>query len=94
MNLGLIYTMDADEAGFEKTIRPALQGPELLLAHMLKGKFEIHAACDTLQVKDYSRYSMVAFSEERKRARRERQFPLDLAACRKMGRELSAALLD
>lgn len=90
VNLGLIYTMNADQAGYEKMIRPALQGPEQVLAHTLKGKFETYASFDTLQVKDYSRYSMGAFSEEHKREWREWQFPLDLAACRKMGEELSA----
>ena len=47
------------------------------------------ASCDTLQVKDYSRFSIASFSEEHKKAHHEKQFPLDLEKARQMGAELA-----
>ena len=48
-----------------------------------------YAACDTLQVKDYSKYDMAYFSEEEKHRHREEKFPTDLAECFRMGEKLS-----
>ena len=48
-----------------------------------------YAACDTLQVKDYSKYNMGMFNEEHKKQVREKQFPVDLEEAYKMGVELS-----
>ena len=55
----------------------------------LHGDVNSYASCDTLQVNDYSRYDMGLFSEEAKKAHREKQFPNDLIECYKMGVELS-----
>ena len=53
------------------------------------GQVKSYASLDTLQVKDYSRYAMRAFDDAAKRERHERQFPIDLQECFKMGAELS-----
>ena len=49
-----------------------------------KGKL----ACDTYQFSDYSRYDMNLFDEAAKRAHRDAQFPIDLAAARALGKRL------
>ena len=54
----------------------------------LHGEVYSYAACDTLQVNDYSKYDMANFSEEKKRAHREEQFPEDLKACFALGAKL------
>jgi hypothetical protein len=55
----------------------------------LNGTVQVYACCDTLQVKDYSKYSMAGFDEGHKQEMREKQFPLDLEAALRMGAELS-----
>ena len=55
----------------------------------LNGSVEVYACCDTLQVRDYSRYNMAGFNEGHKREMREKQFPLDLEEAFRMGAELS-----
>ena len=89
VNAGFIYTMNAPQDYYEKQLRPYLSNIEGLFHMGLHGEVRSYAACDTLQVKDYSRYDMAYFSEEDKRAHREEQFPSDLEACFKMGIELS-----
>ena len=55
----------------------------------LNGKVQMLASCDTLQVKDYSKFSMASFNAEHKKAHHEKQFPLDLEKARQMGAELA-----
>lgn len=57
----------------------------------LNGSVEVYACCDTLQVKDYSKYNMASFSEEHKRAVRQKQFPKDLEKAFEMGAKLGGA---
>ena len=54
----------------------------------LGGKVQTLCSFDTLQVKDYSKFSMAGFSAEHKLAHHEKQFPLDLEKARQMGKEL------
>ena len=51
----------------------------------LNGKVEVYACCDTLQVEDYSKFSMASFNESHKKEMREKQFPKDLENAFKMG---------
>ena len=60
----------------------------------LNGDVEVYACCDTLQVKDYSRYNMAGFDESHKKEMREKQFPLDLKKAFRMGAELSGGKQD
>ena len=54
-------------------------------AHLLKGDVRIFPFCDTLQVKDYSRYDMAGFSAEHKQAVRETEFPKMLEQAFRIG---------
>lgn len=56
---------------------------------VLNGAVRILPVCDTLQVKDYSKYDMASFSEEHKRAVHDEQFSVDLSRAFSMGAELS-----
>ena len=89
VDVGFIYTANAGEGYFEQNLRPYLSGVERLFKMALHGETRSYAACDTLQVNDYSRYDMGLFNEEAKRAHREQQFPKDLGAAFSMGAELS-----
>ena len=51
----------------------------------LNGRVRIFPVCDTLQVRDYSKYDMAGFSEEHKKAVREAEFPAALDQAFKIG---------
>ena len=89
VDMGFIYTMNAGDGYYEQTLRPYLTNVESLFKLGLHGDVMSYAACDTLQVKDYSKYDMAYFSEEEKHRHREEQFPTDLAECFRMGEKLS-----
>lgn len=89
LNVGVIYTMNAPKEYYEKAMRPALEGTERMMAMLLKGEVRSYAACNTLQVDDYSKYAMNGFREEAKKAWREAQFPADLQEAFHLGAELS-----
>ena len=88
VNIGFIYTMNAPEEYYEANLRPYLAGVEGLFRMALHGDIFSYAACDTWQVKDYSRYDMGYFDGDAKKAHRDVQFPIDLEACFQMGAEL------
>ena len=88
VNAGIIYTMNAPKEYFESAMHPTYQTTEMLMG-FLGGKVETYASCDTMQVADYSKYDMSAFSEEEKKAHHDAQFPADLEEAFKMGAELS-----
>ncbi len=88
VNVGIVLTMNAPKAFYNlsyrrkaKEIAQSFQG--------LNGTVEVCTACDTLQVTDYSRFSMASFDEAHKREMREKQFPLDLKKAFEMGARLS-----
>ena len=87
VNVGIILTMNAPAAYYDlayrkkaKEIAQSFEG--------LNGSVEVYACCDTLQVKDYSKYNMAGFSEEHKKAVRKEQFPKDLENAFQMGARL------
>jgi putative NADPH-quinone reductase len=51
----------------------------------LNGQIRLIPVCDTLQVKDYSKYDMASFSEEHKKAVHDAQFPAALEFAFKIG---------
>lgn len=89
LNTGIIYTMNAPKEYFESNMHPALQMTEGMMGMLLRGTVRSYASSDTVQVSDYSKYSMSAFSAEAKKAHHEEQFPLDLQEAFKMGEEMN-----
>lgn len=89
LNVGFIWTMNATGDYYEKGIKPALAVTENTAPMFFRGEVKSYASFDTLQVKDYSRFAMRGFDETAKRERHDRQFPIDLQECFKMGAELS-----
>ena len=51
----------------------------------LNGRVRIFPVCDTLQVKDYSKYDMAGFSEEHKKAVHDAEFPAMMERAFKIG---------
>ena len=88
VNTGIILTMNAPKAFYNLSYRKKA-GELARTFKALNGTVEVYACCDTLQVKDYSRYDMASFSEAHKKEVREKQFPKDLERAFRMGAELS-----
>ncbi len=66
MNAPMQYYRRAYEQRFQEYFAPF---------RFLNGRTRLIPVCDTLQVKDYSKYEMASFSEEHKRAIHDADFP-------------------
>lgn len=89
VDVGIILTMNAPRAFYDSWYRGKADEVRQMF-YALNGKVELLPCCDTLQVNDYSRFSMAGFDGEHKRQMRETQFPQDLAAAFRMGAELGS----
>lgn len=88
VNVGIILTMNAPKAYFEQSYLGKAKEVEQIF-RALNGNVEVYAACDTLQVNDYSKFNMAGFSEEHKKEMREKQFPVDLEEAFRLGERLA-----
>ena len=88
VNVGIILTMNASKAYFEQSYLGKTKEVEQIF-RALNGNVEVYAACDTLQVNDYSKFNMAGFSEEHKKEMREKQFPVDLEEAFRLGERLA-----
>ena len=89
LNVGLIYTMNAPIEYYEGAMRSALQPTESFLGALFHGMVKTYAACNTLQVEDYSKYSMSMFNAEMKHAIDAASMPSHHNACYELGVEVS-----
>ena len=87
VNVGLVFTMNAPQSYFRSRYQPECQALADTF-RFLNGEVEICAGCDTLQVSNYSKFSMAGFDEAHKKEMRETQFPRDLEAAFQMGARL------
>ena len=77
VDVGIVLTMNAPRQYFDSWYQ--VKAKELTRTFSsLNGRVELLPCCDTLQVKDYSRFNMAGFDEEHKKEMRKKQFPLDL----------------
>ena len=76
MNAPLQYYKQAYERRMQEYFAPF---------RFLNGQTRLIPVCDTLQVKDYSKYDMAGFSEQHKRAVRDAEFPAMLELAFKVG---------
>ena len=89
VNVGIILTMNAPMQIFDSWYKGKAE--ELVQTFsMLNGEVELLPCCDTLQVNDYSKFSMAGFNETHKKAMRETQFPQDLEKAFQMGVKLGS----
>ncbi len=87
VDVGIILTMNAPKSFY--TLAYKKKAKEVAQSFKeLNGSAEVYACCDTLQVNDYSKYSMASFNEDHKKAMREKQFPQDLEQAFRMGARL------
>lgn len=88
VNVALFYTMNAPKDYYETMMKQYLESSAQVF-HMLNGEVEIYPVFNTLQVNDYSKYSMAAFDEKNKKLNHEKQFPIDLETAFEIGARLS-----
>ena len=88
ISVGIFLTMNMPKEYYVEHVAPHLQ-TMFDWYKRLGGKFEVSPCCDTLQVKDYSKYDMASFNEAHKKEVREKQFPIDLKEAFRIGAEFS-----
>lgn len=88
LNVGLFYTMNAPEEIYKTSYEEDLKENENLFK-LLNAEVITYPVFNTLQVKDYSKYRMGAFSEKDKKEFNKNQFPKDLKEAFKIGANLS-----
>ena len=84
VDVDVFLTMNAPEQYYEHVYKAKMQ-EYFAPFRFLGGEVRLHPVCDTLQVKDYSKYDMASFSEEHKRAVREVEFPKALELAYQIG---------
>ena len=84
VDVDIILTMNVPAEMYQQAYAARLEEYFAPL-RFLNGKTVIHPVCDTLQVKEYSKYDMRHFSEEHKKEHHDVQFPLDLEMAFKIG---------
>lgn len=88
INVGIFYTMNAPLQYYKESMKESLSNYEFLFS-FLNGKIKSYPVCDTLQVRDYSKYNMAGFSEELKQKQNLIQFPVDIQNVYNIACELS-----
>ena len=87
VNVGVILTMNASRSFYDSAYRAKME-ERLGGFRALNGRVEIYPCCDTLQVSDYTKFSMAGFDEAHKKEMRDTRFPEDLKAAFQMGQNL------
>lgn len=90
VHVGIIWTMNASLEMYKQFYEKKLS-EQVNMLRSLNGEIRVLPCCDTLQVKDYSRYNMSSFDESLKKAHYDQQFPADLALAYQMGAALCTA---
>lgn len=88
VNVGLFYTMNAAKQYYDNVLGPSFEVQAMMFG-MLNGTVKSYGVCNTVQVRDYSKYSMGVFDENIKRENRKNQFGIDLKNAHDIGAELS-----
>ena len=87
VNVGLFVSMNASKEYYDRLYKDAFEGYAQEL-QMLNGEVCLYPCFDTLQVADYSKYSMAGFDAEKKQLSREKNFPKDLENAYAIGQRL------
>ena len=88
LDVGIIYTMNAPKEFYESGMRPSYENTENMFRRFFNGEVRVVAACNTVQVKDYSKYSMGRFDPDAKLKYQEENFPGTMKEAFKMSAEL------
>lgn len=84
VDVDIFLTMNAPMKYYKHAYERRMQG-YFAPMRFLNGQVRIFPVCDTLQVRDYSKYDMAGFSEEHKKAVHDAEYPLMLEQAFKIG---------
>lgn len=88
VNVGLFMTMNVTREMYEQAYSRAFEAYAKEFG-FLNGETALYPVCNTLQVSDYSKFSMGGFSETEKQQSRQVCFPVDLKKAFDLGAQLS-----
>lgn len=88
VNVGMFVTMNATKVFYEKLYKEKFEAYAREF-QLLNGKVDVYPCYNTVQVKDYSKFSMAGFSEEEKKKAHEKCFSVDLENAYNLGVQLS-----
>lgn len=88
VNVGLFVTMNVTREMYEQTYSRTFEAYTREFG-FLNGDTELYPVCNTLQVNDYSKFSMGGFNEVEKQQARQVCFPIDLKKAFDLGAQLS-----
>lgn len=88
VNVGMFVTMNATKESYEKLYKEKFEAYAREF-QLLNGKVDVYPCYNTVQVKDYSKFSMAGFSEEEKKKAHEKCFSVDLENAYNLGVQLS-----
>lgn len=88
VNVGLFVTMNTPREVYEKMYQSTFESCTDEF-RFLNGEISLYPVCNTLQVNDYSKFSMGGFSEANKQKAHEECFPVDLKNAYDLGAKLS-----
>lgn len=87
--LDMGVTKDTYERSYQKRIEE-----EMIFFQLLNGTVKIHPFCDTMQVKDASKYYMAGIDTDSKRERHDKRFSEELARAYAIGKRVNYILND
>ena len=87
VNVALFVTMNATKEFYDRLYKEQFEAYANELKQ-LNGEVYLHPCFNTLQVADYSKFSMSGFDEADKRRANEEQFPVDLSRAFELGMKL------
>lgn len=88
VNVGMFVTMNATKEFYDKLYKEEFEAFAREF-QILNGKVDVYPCYNTVQVKDYSKFSMAGFSEEEKKKAHEKCFSVDLENAYNLGVQLS-----
>lgn len=88
VNVGLFVTMNAPRETYEKMYADSFKNYANEF-RFLNGEITLYPVCNTLQVSDYSKFSMAGFNEAEKQKTHTEQFPSELKDAYDIGAKLS-----
>lgn len=89
VNVGMFLTMNATEEAYDKLYKEKFEEYASEF-EALNGDISIYPCYNTLQVNDYSKFSMGGFNEEEKKKVHEDRFPIDLKNAYDLGVKLGS----
>ena len=88
MPIGMIYTMNVTEEGFEQFYGDKFDILENAIESLYSKPYSMKVY-DTFQFSDYSKYENYIFDPELKAKRKEEHFPIDLEDAYKLGKKIT-----